>query len=197
MIGIYKITSPSNKVYIGQSVNINVRFKTYRFNKLNAVKEQIRLYRSLLKYGVDNHKFEVIEECDINDLNNRERYWQDFYNVLSNTGLNCKLQSTNELKSVHSTETKKKISLGNKGKIITDERKEQNRIAQIPYSKPVYKINAKTNEILGEYPSIKEAARQNNINPVTIRGSTKRINKKSRTLHRWILVDDYKLINNY
>jgi len=30
MIGIYKITSPSNKVYIGQSINIEKRFKSYK-----------------------------------------------------------------------------------------------------------------------------------------------------------------------
>ena len=29
MIGIYKITSPTNRVYIGQSVNIKKRFRSY------------------------------------------------------------------------------------------------------------------------------------------------------------------------
>ena len=30
MIGIYKITSPNGKIYIGQSINIDRRFKSYR-----------------------------------------------------------------------------------------------------------------------------------------------------------------------
>ena len=38
LIGIYKITSPSNKIYIGQSLDIDRRFKTYK--NINKVKRQ-------------------------------------------------------------------------------------------------------------------------------------------------------------
>jgi group I intron endonuclease len=90
--GIYKITSPSNRVYIGQSVNINNRFKSYR--KYNHP-SQIKLYRSIEKYGFESHIFEIIEYCDIDLLNKRERYWQDYYNVISE-GLNCVLTNTSD-----------------------------------------------------------------------------------------------------
>jgi len=93
MIGIYKITSPSNKVYVGQSINIKKRFNQYE--KKQNVSEQKKLYNSFLKYGVENHLFEVIEECDIDLLNERERYWQDFYDVLKK-GLNCRLTKSND-----------------------------------------------------------------------------------------------------
>jgi hypothetical protein len=53
IIGIYKITSPSNKIYIGQSNNILYRWK-YCYKKLNC-KSQRHLYNSLMKYGFDNH----------------------------------------------------------------------------------------------------------------------------------------------
>lgn len=86
MIGIYKITSPSGKVYIGQSRNIRKRFSVYKRKKCE---NQIRIYNSIMKYGWDNHIFEVIEECEIELLNERERYWQDFYNVIGKNGLNC------------------------------------------------------------------------------------------------------------
>lgn len=33
----------------------------------------------MLKDGVENFAFEVIEECERNQLNNREIYWIDFY----------------------------------------------------------------------------------------------------------------------
>ena len=49
MIGIYKITSPNNKVYIGQSVDIEKRLKRYK--NLNC-KKQSKIYNSLNKYGV-------------------------------------------------------------------------------------------------------------------------------------------------
>lgn len=111
MIGVYKITSPSGRIYIGQAVNICIRFSTYR--KLKC-KMQPRLYSSFKKYGVENHVFQVIDICDTDQLNDRERYWQDFYNVLSKTGLNCILTATNEKKKVISQEVKDKIRLKTK-----------------------------------------------------------------------------------
>ena len=68
MIGIYKITSPDNKIYIGQSVQIHSRILKYkRIDK--GTKVQTRLYRSLCKYGFESHTIEVIKECNIDDLN--------------------------------------------------------------------------------------------------------------------------------
>jgi hypothetical protein len=43
-------------------------------------------------------------------LNERERYWQDFYNVLSENGLNCRLTTSNDRSGKLSDETKKKMS---------------------------------------------------------------------------------------
>lgn len=102
MIGIYKITSPSNRVYIGQSVDIEKRWRFYR--NIKNFKSQIKLKNSIIKYGVENHVFEVIEECIVSELNKRERYWQEFYNVLID-GLNCCLTSSEDLKMIHSIET--------------------------------------------------------------------------------------------
>lgn len=113
MIGIYKITSPSGKIYIGQSTNINSRIRKYRNNNC---KNQVRLYNSILSYGFENHSFEIIEECFINELNEKERFWQDYYNSTGNEGLNCKLTETDSLSGKHSEETKSKIGFSNKGK---------------------------------------------------------------------------------
>lgn len=110
--GIYKITSPSGKVYIGQGVNIYKRYLSY---KNGHSKNQVRLYNSILKHGFDSHVFEVIEECDFEQLNIRERHWQDFYDVLSKMGLNCVLTPTEELKYIASTETREKWSKQRKG----------------------------------------------------------------------------------
>ena len=77
MVGIYKITSPSGRVYIGQSVNIEKRFLSY--SKLLRCKTQIKLFRSFLKYGVINHIFETIEEdlafSGIYDFSRRNVYF--------------------------------------------------------------------------------------------------------------------------
>ena len=106
MIGIYKITSPNNKVYIGQSVDIEKRLKRYK--NLNC-KKQSKIYNSLNKYGVENHIFEIIEECEVEFLNERERYWQDFYKSNTQKGLNCRLTKTDDKSGKLSKETKLKM----------------------------------------------------------------------------------------
>ena len=55
--GIYRITSPSEKVYIGQSINLSDRMRQHKYSEKNYY-----LKNSLLKYGFDNHKFEIIHE---------------------------------------------------------------------------------------------------------------------------------------
>ena len=131
MIGIYKITSPSGKVYIGQSVNIIKRFYAYRSI---STKQQPILHRSFIKYGVENHKFEVIEECEVDDLLRLERYYGIMYNSTSEDNLNCALPSYKDLPAIISDSTKKKLSEGrlgdkhwNYGKKLNDVTKEKIR----------------------------------------------------------------------
>jgi len=103
---IYKITNPKGRVYIGQSINFKSRIKSYKGLKCEG---QPRLYSSLNKYGFKNHIIEVIEYCNESELNNRERYWQDFYNVLSKTGLNCRLTRSSDRSGKLSESTIQKI----------------------------------------------------------------------------------------
>ena len=122
MIGIYKIISPSKKIYIGQSRDIEKRFKQY---KSNSCKTQIRLVHSFNKYGVDNHIFEIVEECDIEELNNKERYYQDLYDVIGKNGLNCILINTNDLPKILSEETRLKLSESRIGYKFSQESKDK------------------------------------------------------------------------
>ena len=145
MVGIYKITSPSGKIYIGQSVNIERRFT--RYNSLDCVK-QIRLYKSFIKHNVINHKFEIIEECELELLNERERYYQDLYDVISEKGLNCILTETNNLPRILHNNTK------------INNYKSLKRGEKHHYSKKV--INIITLKI---YNSLSECCVENNLNP--------------------------------
>ncbi len=70
--GIYKITSPSGKIYIGKSINIMHR--CYDYEKLYC-KHQHKLYHSLVKHGWSAHTFEIIHECDKSELNDLEKYY--------------------------------------------------------------------------------------------------------------------------
>ena len=105
--GIYKITSPTGNIYIGESENLKVRCKFYLTP--NRIKKQRAIYNSLIKYSIGQHNIEIIEFCDIENLLERERYWQEYHNSV-NEGLNCFLTSTDKNKKVLSEETKKIMS---------------------------------------------------------------------------------------
>ena len=119
MIGIYKITSPSGRVYIGQSRQIEKRLKNYSGA---WCKGQVKLYNSIMKYGWINHAFEVIEECLFEELNIKERFWQEHYNCLEE-GLNCQYTQTDILPLVLSLGSRINKSLSQKGSIRTEQHK--------------------------------------------------------------------------
>lgn len=77
--------------------------------------KQKRLYASFKKYGVGKHKFEIVEECDLSELNAKERYYQELFSTLDKKGLNCRLQGYDDKTGYLSEISKKKISLLNSG----------------------------------------------------------------------------------
>jgi len=123
-IGIYKITSPKGRVYIGQSTDILKRWKSHKHNykRFNWL-----LYNSFKKYGFDKHKFEIVTECASEELNELERYYQEIYNCLGKGGLNCILTKSSDKTGAMSTETKLKLSIALTGKVRTPEQKERLR----------------------------------------------------------------------
>jgi hypothetical protein len=114
MTGIYKVTSPTGKVYIGQSWDIKSRWFTYR--GLHC-KDQSIIYRSLSKYGADKHTFQVIHELpkDVSQevLDVYETlYWEQYKQTVSM--MNAKGPGKG---GKHSEETKQKMSEGAKGRV--------------------------------------------------------------------------------
>jgi len=119
--GIYKITSPSNKVYIGQSINIDERIRKY---KILRCKNQPKIYNSLKKYGPKNHTFEVIEECKIEYLTIKEIFYKQ--QLIDEFGwemaLFCDIYDRG-VGGLRSQQTRDKISKSNTGKIRSEEYK--------------------------------------------------------------------------
>ena len=108
-IGIYKITSPTGKVYVGQSIDIPRRFREYINLKCS---QQPKLYNSLKKYGPQNHLFEILEICPLNKLDTKEIFYKLQFNTISR-GLNCELYDSKG--GPRSEEVKLKISNSKKG----------------------------------------------------------------------------------
>ena len=173
---IYKITSPSNRIYIGQTIDIEERFSKYQ--RL-ACKQQIRLFNSFLKYGVINHTFEIIEKCNIDELNHKERYYQDLYNVLGKKGLNCILTKTNDRSGKWSISSKLKMSESHKGKIVSEETKLKISLNS-PRSKKV--INTETGEI---YKSCTDLC---NLISVNVKTLSKKLsgNRPNKTIYKYV-----------
>lgn len=87
IVGIYKIENLINhKVYIGQSRNIEKRWNRHKSTILNQNDHNYEnpLYRAIRKYGIENFQFSILEKCSIEELNQKEIYWINFYNSFFN-----------------------------------------------------------------------------------------------------------------
>lgn len=93
---IYKITSPSGKVYIGQTINVRRRFLDYCSK--GAHKQPV-LARSIKKYGWNLHAFEIIHELpkDVSQetLNQYECLYMEIYRHCGVKLLNAKEGGSN------------------------------------------------------------------------------------------------------
>lgn len=89
---IYKITSPTGRIYIGKSSNLKRRMRQYEL--LHHTSQKI-LFNSIKKYGFCLHNLEIIEQFNggLDHANARERYWiaelkTNFYKHPSFNGMN-------------------------------------------------------------------------------------------------------------
>ena len=121
-IGIYCIENMVNEhKYIGQSINLKDRLYGHK-TKLKHNKHPNRhLQFAVNKYGMENFKFYIIEECDIPQLDERERYYISLYKTNNpEFGYNIEPGGSRDLKTM-SDETKLKISESLKGRAFTEE----------------------------------------------------------------------------
>lgn len=62
----------NNKVYVGQTKNFSNRKACHLYSARRGVDRY--LYRAIRKYGEENFLFEIIEECNDDVVNDRERF---------------------------------------------------------------------------------------------------------------------------
>lgn len=80
--GIYKYENKINgKIYIGQSKDIKARIRGHRFsaNHLEDKDAEMPIHKTLRKYGEENFNIEILEECNKKVLDEREKYWIEYY----------------------------------------------------------------------------------------------------------------------
>jgi group I intron endonuclease len=118
---IYKIENPTGKLYIGKAVSFTSRMWAYKNLKC---KQQRALYASLVKYGFDAHKVEIIFEGPVELLAEKEINYIKKYNSFSGVnpnGLNLTLGGEGTLGVVHSSEAIEKRRQAHIGKKRTQE----------------------------------------------------------------------------
>ena len=109
-------------MYIGQSINIEERFKSHKEPK--RIGKQHPLYNSIRKYGIENFEFVIIEVVtDYMKLDDREQYWMDYYKSYDrNYGYNL-IRLAKGI--IHSSETKEIMSLLAKERMKNEELREK------------------------------------------------------------------------
>lgn len=222
--GIYKWTSPNNKSYIGQAQDLDKR--KYEFllspDTHNYTGKNSKIDRARKKYPIlSEWKYEVLEYCDEDKLNELEKYYINLFDTYNN-GYNSTIggdgnrgyKQSEETKYKHSVlmigrfkgeksplygiklskEHKRKISESKKGvnhpmygkhlsdkqkeiiskankdKKLTDEHRQNISKGKInlPSVSKIVLQYTKSNELVNEYPSIREAERQTNISSTHI-----------------------------
>lgn len=148
MVGIYIITNKvSGHRYIGQSIHIERRFAEHRGK---GKEHNYLLDRAFKKYGYENFAFDVLEECEASELDEREMYYisklKPEYNRTAG-GAGCKMPLTEEQKEhlrqcgkrqwANMTEEQKRSVIENnlkgprKGHPVSDEMREKLRTYQL------------------------------------------------------------------
>lgn len=131
--GVYCLTSPSGKRYVGVGCSKNgIEDRWRKYKKLHC-KDQPKLYNALKKYGPENFKYEVILETDDTDNAKRsEMYLIDVWNLQDDAfGYNITSGGDGSNGFKHSLESINKI----KNRIISEETKLKMSIAQKEYRK--------------------------------------------------------------
>ncbi len=119
--GIYQIVNNiTQKRYIGYASNIRRRLKQHVSLLNQKLHPNFYLQKSWIKYTINNFSYEVIEECNIENLPKREDYWVKVFKTTERYyGYNIKL--TDPYKNPkHSKETIDKLKRISKGRKVSD-----------------------------------------------------------------------------
>jgi group I intron endonuclease len=120
--GIYKITSPTGKVYIGQTKNISKRWSAHRAGSRGCAK----LYRSISKHGAEAHIFNLIHEIPIDSEQTVFNNYEDLYmNLYKDCGIELMNLKGDMVLGKHSQETKERFKKVFTGRKLTQEHKDK------------------------------------------------------------------------
>ena len=124
--GVYTITNIiTNKIYVGSATDsFKQRWSGHRNTLKKNKHANLYLQRSYNKHGIENFKYEILEECDPEFCVSTEQYWINMlnvcnrkfgYNIAPTAGNSYGQKRTKEQKLTMSIASKKKYENGFKG----------------------------------------------------------------------------------
>lgn len=115
--GIYTITTPSGKQYVGSAVSFSKRWSRHRKDLEKGIHSNFKLQKSFNKYGMEGLRFEILMICGPERLLDLEQIAIDTlrpkHNIL--------LVAGSPLGTRQSEETKAKRSAALKGRVVSAE----------------------------------------------------------------------------
>ena len=150
--GIYFITNTANgSGYIGSAYNLHTRWHRHKSSAMRGVHHNIHFQNAWNKYGEDSFKYEIVEYCSIEAIEEREQFWLDMFWTREECGVSgrpiyniCRearictvtkgLPLTEERKKKiseklkgreFSEEHRAKIGLKHKGRVVSEEQKKR------------------------------------------------------------------------
>ena len=177
--GIYIITCVvSNNSYVGQARDIRKRLREhlsalnyYNTNNINSYRENDHLIKAWKKYGQDNFMFDILELCDIDNLNDREIYWVSYYDSFDN-GYNMTPGGQDNFNTVEWSDEDRKY------------------FSDIKNPKPILQIDFDGN-VIREFWSIAQAIKILNIDGRGIYSCCNKGISKSSSGFIWCYKEDY------
>ena len=132
--GVYSwVNKESGARYVGSSIDLGKRLVNY-YDLKHLMKNNMSIYKALLKYGHSKFNLEILEYCDRDCVIEREQYYMDFfkpkYNILKVAGSPLGYKHTPEaleklrllgIGRKHSEEARCKIRTANMGNSLSDE----------------------------------------------------------------------------
>lgn len=123
--GIYLITHiQSGKKYIGQSIDVGRRVRDHR----RASNESL-ISRCIRKYGVEAFTIEIVERCNVDELNSKEVSWIEKSGSMYPDGLN--IRTGGERGEALADESRKRISEKLRGRAFSEEHKKNLSVSHV------------------------------------------------------------------
>lgn len=139
---IYCLTSPSNKKYIGQCVKILSNGRKWGY--LNRWQQHITdssngkdycrlLNNAIRKYKPENFTIELIQDCDVDDLDYYENLYIEKFNTMTPNGYNLITGKSNSRQSDETKELRRKSMMGkNLGKVLEKRQRLRHEDVDLP-----------------------------------------------------------------